>query len=376
MSKPTLQIVQPGMFSTIQDRGRYGYQRFGMPTAGAMDTFALRSANALLANEDNAACIEATVLGPRIQFLADTRIAVTGADVSPRVDGEAIPMWQAIAVAEGSRLEFRSPKDGMRAYLAVAGGINVPQVMGSRATYIKASIGGLEGRQLRAGDVLHAFGDDPAIPKRDCAFPADAIPKYGSAHRLRVALGPQHESFTKTGIDTFLNSTYAVSINSDRMGYRLEGVAIEHTVGPDIISDGIALGAIQVPGDGQPIILLADRGTTGGYTKIATVVSADLSKVAQAMPGHTITFEAVSVEEAQESYFEREALLGAVRSAAVAAPRLAVVMDGAVSDILGDDGMPLTLPVGGDASTNAQSGTARVDGARFDFDITVRRLDD
>ena len=134
MTTPTLKIIQPGMLSTIQDRGRYGYQRSGMPTAGAMDTFALRAANALLGNDDNAACIEITVLGPRIELLADTHVAVTGANVSPRLDGEPIPMWQAVPVSKGNRLEFRSPKDGMRAYLAVGGGIDVPQVMGSRAT--------------------------------------------------------------------------------------------------------------------------------------------------------------------------------------------------------------------------------------------------
>ena len=180
MSKPTLKIIQPGMLSTIQDRGRYGYQRFGMPTAGAMDTFALRAANALLDNDDNDACIEATVLGPRIELLADTRIAITGANVTPRLDGEAIPMWQAVTAGKGSRIEFRGPKDGMRAYLAVAGGIDVPQVMGSRSTYMKAAIGGVEGRHLRAGDALNAIGDESPTLTQTRAFPPQAIPEYGS----------------------------------------------------------------------------------------------------------------------------------------------------------------------------------------------------
>ena len=375
MSTPTLKVIQPGMLSTIQDRGRYGYQRYGMPTAGAMDTFALRAANALLGNDDNAACIEATVLGPRIEILSDTTIAVTGANVAPRLDSESIPMWQSVAASKGSRLEFRSPKDGMRGYLAVAGGIDVPQVMGSRATYMKAAIGGVEGRPLRAGDTLNALGDTPEAPVTVRSFPADAIPQYGSAHELRVVLGPQQAAFTQAGIDTFLSETYTVSIHSDRMGYRLEGEPVEHADGADVISDGTPLGTIQVPGDGQPIILLSDRGTTGGYTKIATVISTDLSKVAQAMPGHTVKFKAVSVEEAQEAYRRREALLQFIRLEATSGARIAVVMDDAISDILGDDGEPLALPATAEEAGGVRRGTARIGGASFEFKIDIRRLD-
>lgn len=375
MSTPTLKVIQPGMLSTIQDIGRYGYQRYGMPTAGAMDTFALRAANALLGNDDNAACIEATVLGPRIEILADTTIAVTGANVSPRLDSEPIPMWQSVAVSKGSRLELRGPKDGMRGYLAVAGGIDVPEVMGSRATYMKAAIGGVEGRPLRTGDIMNALGDTPEEPATVRNIPADAIPQYGSAHELRVVLGPQQAAFTQAGIDTFLSETYTVSIHSDRMGYRLEGEPVEHTDGPDVISDGTPLGTIQVPGDGQPIILLSDRGTTGGYTKIATVISTDLSKVAQAMPGHTVRFRAVSVEEAQEAYRRQEALLRSIRHAPTTGARIAVVMDDAISDILGDDGGPLTLPTTVEEAGGVRRGTVRIGGTSFEFRIDIRRLD-
>ncbi len=375
MSAPTLKVIQPGMLSTIQDIGRYGYQRYGMPTAGAMDTFALRAANALLGNDDNAACIEVTVLGPRIEILADTTIAVTGANVSPRLDSEPIPMWQSVAASKGSRLELRGPKDGMRGYLAVAGGIDVPEVMGSRATYMKAAIGGVEGRPLRAGDILNALGDSTEAPAAVRTMPADAIPQYGSAHELRVVLGPQQSAFTQAGIDTFLSETYTVSIHSDRMGYRLEGEPVEHADGPDVISDGTPLGTIQVPGDGQPIILLSDRGTTGGYTKVATVISTDLSKVAQAMPGHTVKFRAVSVEEAQEAYRRREALLRSIRHDATHGARIAVVMDDAISDILGDDGEPLALPATAEQAGGVRRGTARIGGASFEFQIDIRRLD-
>lgn len=375
MSTPTLKVVQPGMLSTIQDRGRYGYQRYGMPTAGAMDTFALRAANALLGNDDNAACIEATVLGPRIEILSDTTIAITGANVSPRLNSEPIPMWQSVAASKGSRLEFRGPKDGMRGYLAVSGGIDVQEVMGSRATYMKAAIGGLEGRPLRAGDILNAHEDSTEAPNAVRNIPPDAIPRYGSAHELRVVLGPQQAAFTQAGIDTFLSETYTVSIHSDRMGYRLDGEPVEHADGPDVISDGTPLGTIQVPGDGQPIILLSDRGTTGGYTKIATVISTDLSKVAQAMPGHTVKFRAVSVEEAQEAYRSREALLQSIRHAATHGARISVVMDDAISDILGDDGEPLSLPATVEEARGVRRGTVRIGGASFEFHIDVRRLD-
>ena len=375
MSIPTLKIVQPGMLSTIQDTGRYGYQRYGMPTAGAMDTFALRAANALVGNDDNAACIEATVLGPRIEILSDTTIAITGANVSPRLDSEPIPMWQSVAARKGSRLEFRGPTDGMRGYLAVAGGIDVPEVMGSRATYMKAAIGGVEGRHLRAGDILNASENAAEAPTAVRNLPTDAIPQYGSAHELRVVLGPQQAAFTQAGIDTFLREDYTVSIHSDRMGYRLEGEPVEHADGPDVISDGTPLGTIQVPGDGQPIILLSDRGTTGGYTKIATVISTDLSKVAQAMPGHTIKFRAVSVEEAQEAYRRREALLKSIKYEATHSARIAVVMDDAISDILGDDGQPLALPATAEQSGTVRRGTVRIGGASFEFHIDVRRLD-
>lgn len=375
MSTPTLKVIQPGMLSTIQDIGRYGYQRYGMPTAGAMDTFALRAANALLGNDDNAACIEATVLGPRIEILSDTTIAVTGANVSPRLDSEPIPMWQSVAASKGSRLELRGPKDGMRGYLAVAGGIDVLEVMGSRATYMKAAIGGVEGRPLRAGDILNALGDSTEALAAVRNIPADAIPQYGSAHELRVVLGPQQAAFTQAGIDTFLSETYTVSIHSDRMGYRLEGEPVEHADGPDVISDGTPLGTIQVPGDGQPIILLSDRGTTGGYTKIATVISTDLSKVAQAMPGHTVRFRAVSVEEAQEAYRRQEALLRSIRHVPTTGARIAVVMDDAISDILGDDGGPLTLPTTVEEAGGVRRGTVRIGGTSFEFRIDIRRLD-
>ena len=370
-STPTLQIIQPGMLTTVQDKGRFGYQRFGMPVAGAMDAFALRAANLLLGNPDSAAGLEATVLGPQIRFLAETRIAITGADVAPLLDDAPISMWQSVSVPQGAALTFRRPQDGMRAYLAVAGGIDVPLVMGSRSTYTKAAIGGLDGRPLKAGDTLSAFQAPPGST-RARHMPPDAIPAYGSEQTLRVVLGPQHSAFTQRGIDTFLNSTYTVSIYSDRMGYRLDGPAIEHKDGADVISDGTPMGAVQVPGDGKPIVLLADRGTTGGYTKIAAIITADLSKIAQSMPGSPLKFSAVSIAEAHQALRRQQAILDAIAQPPAAS--IAVVVDGKTFDILNARGAPLTLPTQS-AAAQTERGAARIGDAQFEFEITIKRLD-
>lgn len=377
MSADMLEILEPGLLTTVQDRGRYGYQRYGVPVSGAMDVFALRAANALAGNDDNAACLEMTVLGPRVQFLADTWIAITGGDLSPALDGNPIPGWQTVRVSKGSVLSFRGPSDGMRAYLAAAGGIDVPVVMGSRSTYVKASLGGLEGRALRAKDVLRTLEPEGDFVQRSLTggFPQ---PVYGSEHELRIVLGPQDSAFTQEGINTFLRSRYTVSMQSDRMGYRLEGDKIEHVSGADIISDGTALGAVQVPGSGQPIILLADRGTTGGYTKIATVISADISRLAQAMPGNTVTFKAVSVEEAQAVLPERESALQAIRESTGSAQvgKLGVIVDGEPIEIIDESGEAIALPElassGGEGRTHR--GKATIGGRTFEFEVRVHQL--
>jgi antagonist of KipI len=379
MSTDTLEIMEPGLLTTVQDKGRYGYQRYGVPVSGAMDVFALRAANALAGNADNAACLEMTVLGPRVRFLADTWIAITGGNLSPALDGSPILGWQTVRVSRGSVLSFRGPSGGMRAYLAIAGGIDVPVVMGSRSTYIKASLGGLEGRALKAKDVLRTL--EPAGEFVQRSLPGDfPQPVYGSEHEIRVVLGPQDSAFTPEGINTFLGSQYTVSMQSDRMGYRLEGDKIEHVSSADIISDGTALGAVQVPGSGQPIILLADRGTTGGYTKIATVISADIGRLAQAMPGNTITFRAVSVEDAQAVLRQQESVLQAIRESTgvVHGGKLGVIVDGEPIEIVDESGEAIALPElasnGGEGRTHR--GKATIRGRTFAFEVRVHQLND
>ena len=308
-----IEVVEPGVLTTVQDLGRHGYLRLGVPASGAMDLFALRAANILAGNPEGEACLEITVLGPRLQFLSDALIVLTGADLAPELDDDPVPMWEAVAAYRGSILSFQGPREGSRSYLAVAGGFDVPVVMGSKSTYVKAGLGGFKGRSLRAGDTLLTPLPTPPLHLAGRRTPRELIPHYGHQHALRVITGPQDDAFTDTGIEAFLSSSYTITAQSDRMGYRLEGPKIAHKVGPDIISDGIPFGGIQVAGDGQPIVLMADRGTSGGYTKIATVISADLSDLAQGMPGDRVSFKSVSIEQAHEALRQQEATLSRLK---------------------------------------------------------------
>lgn len=369
MSLPTLEILNPGLFTTVQDRGRYGFQRLGVPVSGAMDEFALRAANVLVDNDEGAACLEMTVVGPTLRFLAPTWTAVTGGDLTPMIDGEPMPGWQTIDVAEGSELSFGDMRDGMRAYLAVAGGIDVPTVMNSRSTYTPGAFGGVDGRTLQKGDVLSAFGSDQ-VPSRN----TQNIPGYGEEHEVRVVLGPQKSAFSAETIEELLSTTFTISLDSDRMGYKLEGATFSHAESPDIISDGNPPGAIQVSGDGASTILLADRGTTGGYTKIATVIGTDLSALAQAVPGQTVTFAQVSVAEAHEAVWQQEAALDAIRRSDQLPPVM-VLVDGESIESEDEEGNPLSVTAlsANSVSTSTESLTATVDGHEFEFDVEVQR---
>ena len=301
-----IDVQEGGILTTVQDLGRYGYQRYGVPVAGASDQFALRVANVLAGNQERDAGLEITLVGPSLRFLADTVIAVTGGNLDPRLDDEPVVMWQAVAAPRGSCLSFGAARDGVRAYLAVAGGIDVPLVLGSRSTYIRSALGGLEGRALRPGDWLSALGGGPFTHLEGRHLPREQVPCYGHSHLLRVVLGPQEDAFTQEGIQTFLSAAYTLTHQSDRVGSRYQGPHIQHRRGADVVSDGVPFGAVQVAGDGLPIVLLADRGTTGGYTKIATVISADLAHAAQAAPGDTTSFRAVTLEEAHQAFRQQE----------------------------------------------------------------------
>ena len=374
MNGSTFEILDPGLLTTIQDRGRYGYQRYGVPVSGAMDEFALRMANLMAGNDQDAAALEVTVRGPKIEFQTSTWIAVTGADISPEVDGQPLPMWESVEITAGSVLVFGDLRDGMRAYVAIHGGIDVPEVMGSRSTYLKGRFGGQEGRALQAGDLLSTLpGDGRAfIPKQ---LPSSyTAPVYGGIHRLRVVPGPQDDAFDSNALSKFLTSRYRIHPDSDRMGYMLDGPKIEHRESADIVSDGNPPGAIQIHGDGIPRILLADRGTTGGYTKIATVVSADLPSLAQALPGQSVSFRQVTVEEAQEALREQESIIRSVARQG-SLPVMSISLDDDVFEVETMGGLPITHPASLPGSTEevVRRIAVTIDGESYDFRLSVEK---
>ncbi len=296
------EVIQPGLLTTVQDRGRHGYQQYGVPVSGAMDRYAFTVANLLTGNDEGAACLEISLLGPRLRVMNDTMIAITGADLSPTLNDGPLCMWRGVEARCGDIISFGQPVRGCRSYLAVAGGIDVPEVMGSRSTYVRSGIGGLCGRPLSSGDYLCA--GHTGAGALAAGLPQRYIPEYTADNTLRVILGPQHDRFTEKGTQTFLSSEYRVTVQADRMGCRLEGPPIEHRAGADTVSDGIPPGAVQVPADGLPIIMLADRQTTGGYTKIATVITVDLPKLAQAQMEDRVRFAAIDGSEGHRSLIE------------------------------------------------------------------------
>jgi biotin-dependent carboxylase-like uncharacterized protein len=300
----TIKVLQPGFLTTVQDLGRYGYSNIGMPEAGVMDEYAMRIGNILLENNENAPVLELTLVGPVLEFQHPTMFVITGGDLQSRLNQNPIEMWRVLQAQPGDMLSFAGVAAGCRSYLAVAGGFDVPLIMGSASTYLRGRIGGFCGRALHSGDVLAVGNSSCPALDADLQLAGEYLPVYGDT--IRVILGPQDDTFTHKGIDTLLSSVYVVSNEADRMGCRLDGPAIEHLGSADIISDGIALGAIQVPAHGRPIIMLADHQTTGGYTKIAHVISVDIPNLAQKKPGDRVLFQRISVEEAQQLYRKRE----------------------------------------------------------------------
>ncbi|AIQ63629.1 hypothetical protein PSTEL_11605 [Paenibacillus stellifer] len=409
----SIRILKPGLLTTVQDLGRTGFSRYGIILSGAVDDFAIKAANWLVGNEAGAAALEITMSGFAAEFLEDCIIAVTGGDMSPEIEGQPVPMWRPVIVAAGSRLTLRRPVYGCRIYVAVSGGLAVPLVMGSRSTYLRAGIGGFEGRPLRAGDVIPASGlisaeygeaanregkrlltaapgagqtsadsdsgagvssdtsgkgaehearsvvemtakaDEARIgsmtqlplkgPGADSANPGSgqrldvesaaeqavvsslreqpltgafraaswgisrsALPNYRESPVIRIIQGRQWEDFTPESLRDFLNGSYLVTPQSDRMGCRLSGPALRLKSPKEYLSEPVSHGTVQVPADGQPIVLLADRQTLGGYPKAAQVISVDLPLLAQAAPGTRIRFAEVSLREAETLLIRQE----------------------------------------------------------------------
>ena len=302
------EILQPGVLCTIQDLGRTGSQRHGIGTAGAMDRFALQVANLLVGNPRGAAALEIGLGGLRLRCLEDWIVSICGADL-----GAGVPLWKSLRVRKGEELCFKSAVRGAWAYLALAGGVAAEPVLGSRSTCLRAKMGGWGGRVAAKGDFLRAGPPGPSA-RDGRGFLTSEIPDYPESVVVRVVLGPEEEMFPEETVQTFVKSPFEVTAQSNRMGYRLSGPALRHRGAADILSDAVVTGSIQVPADGQPIVLMADRQTTGGYARIATVISADLPAMAQLRPRTKVSFHPVSVDEAQEAAIQVERTLSTVQS--------------------------------------------------------------
>jgi biotin-dependent carboxylase-like uncharacterized protein len=323
------EVIDGGPQSTIQDVGRPGYLATGMPTSGAADRFALALANLLVGNDPGErylvgrntgdAGIEVLLLGLKLKALAETVIAVTGADLMPTLNGAPLPMWRTVRVTQGDLIAFQRPRAGARAYLAAAGGFDLPRFAGSRATNVRAFVGGLEGRALRKGDVLRTLAPLKPLDALDGRRLKPAlVPAYGRRWPVRVVLGPQDDLFRADAVQTFLSFDWKLSMTSDRMGCRFIGPKLEFKPRPDyliaqagsdpsnIVDDTIPVGGIQVPSGLEPIVLHVDGPSLGGYAKIATVISADLGKIGQMRPGEIADFRAVSTDEAVAALHEVE----------------------------------------------------------------------
>ena len=298
---PVCEVLEPGLLTTVQDLGRPGWRRFGVPASGALDRGALLAANAAAGNPAGAAALEFTFPGPKLRVLAEVRVAIAGADLDARLNRAPLDPAEPVAARPGDVLEFDAPRRGQWAYLAVAGGIDVPVAFGSRSTYARGGLGGYLGRPLRAGDVL---GWGEAGPGPSAIRPADTAADTATqaSGPVRVILGPQAGEFTVDAQAAWLSRTFETTVQRDRSGMRLRGPGLGHRRSAEILSDGLLPGAVQVPAEGQPIVILADGPTTGGYAKIAAVIAADLHCLAQATPGTRVRFEAVSVATAHEAW--------------------------------------------------------------------------
>ncbi len=314
-----IQVIKPGVQSQLQDLGRFGFQDLGVPVCGAMDEWSHRVANLLVGNARDEATLEMVLMGPSLVFESATRVAVCGADLSPRLNGEPVPMQRPFDVPAGGQLDFGRRVSGLRAYLAVRGGFDVAPVMGSRSTYVRGGFGGFEGRALRKGDVLRVAGVQAApVPLVDVGVAVDVahhLPSNDPAAVavVRVIAGEHWAHFSAETQAVFTTASYKINAQSDRMGYRLDGPALVRLDAVELISEAMGFGTIQVPSDGQPIVLMAERHSAGGYPKIAHVISVDQPVLAQLAPQQQVRFELVTLQAAQTWYLQREKTLAQLR---------------------------------------------------------------
>lgn len=301
-----IRFISGGFLTTVQDLGRYGFQQFGVPVSGAMDTLSLQLVNWLVGNSRDEACLELTFTGPEMEFLSPAVIAFTGGHMEIAINDRPVPMHTTLFVTTGDVVITKPVTKGVRTYMGISGGISVPRIMGSKSTYLRGETGGFKGRKLFADDELE-IGDSSLNSIRE--LPKHLIPAFPKEQTIRILPGTEVTDFTFQGIQTFLTQQYTATEQNDRMGYRLSGPPIEHKSGADIISTGIATGSIQIPGHGNPIIMMADHQTVGGYTQIANIVSVDLPKMAQIKAGDKINFTEIRLNEAHNLIDHREKLL-------------------------------------------------------------------
>ena len=303
-----IKVVEAGIASAVQDNGRYGYKAFGVPQSGAFDSYAHKCANILTGNADNCATLEIIGGGLLLQFNNDSFIAVAGAEMHCLVNEQPVTNWSAFPVTAGSTLRFGYAGNGKCAYLAIRGGIQTEPILESRSTYCRAGIGGSDGRLLKNGDELPLLVDTD-FPQTGFILPTAFIPNYESSIELRCVIGPQSGYFTKHSLLEFFSSPYSITPDFDRMGCRLQGKALVHIIDSELISQPLLPGAVQAPKNGQPIVMLADAQTCGGYPIIAVVIGADLSKLAQANAGDTVSFKLITQRHAREIYIEERSKL-------------------------------------------------------------------
>lgn len=324
----SIAVVRPGLLTTVQDLGRTGHQHLGIPVNGAMDEISHRLANLLVGNDEGEATLELTLSGPTLTFQCDAVIALCGPDMGGSVGGEPLPWWRPVLIRGGTTIAFGRPEIGCRAYLAVAGGFDLPLVLGSRSTCLSGGFGGFRGRSLRKGDVLPLRAPDEARSlrwarllmrkHRGIAYPNWSVSRARMPYRVRpqvvrIVTGRHWQLFPVAAREQLVRALYRVALDSDRMGYRLEGAPIETRRGGDLLSEGVVMGAVQVPPGGNPIVLMADHQTTGGYPVIAAVASIDLPVMAQVAPADDLQFRMITIEQSYAASALREFQLGRVR---------------------------------------------------------------
>ena len=318
-----IRVKQPGLYTTVQDAGRFGEYALGMPPSGAMNQFSYHVGNYLVGNEDGEAGLEITYWGPELEFTEDAVIAITGAEMPPKINGEEAPTWEALKVEAGDVLSFDYLKSGARSYLAVAGGIDVPIFMHSRSTYTLIGLGGFEGRALQEGDELEIGETGDHSDRVGRALDEEQIPTYSSEAELRVIIGLASYRLTEESMEEFLNTEWTVTTDADRVGYRYKGGELEFVereqpagAGADpanVVDFGYPVGSIQIPGGVEPIVLLNDAVTGGGYATIGTVISADRDKLAQTKTNDKTRFRSVDLDEALKARKERRELMEEIR---------------------------------------------------------------